>query len=214
MSAVEERARFVLLVERRVVCFARACCLFGVSRKTGYLWWRRFRRGGLRALANHSRKPRRSPTRLLGRWKQRLHRTRQSHPTWGAPKFQAWWRRRYRRAHVPAARTIGRWLQQLGLSGRRPKRARRGPLLSTPPLTVPRGCNQVWTIDFKGHFPTADGRRCYPLTVRDLFSRFVLGVLIVPEPSERAVKAALVRVFGRWGLPSIIRVDNGAPFGS
>ncbi|MGH2522437.1 MAG: transposase [Anaerolineales bacterium] len=79
---------------------------------------------------------------------------------------------------------------------------------------MPKACNQVWTIDFKGHFRTADGRLCYPLTVRDLHSRFVLAIIVLLDPSEKTVKKALVRVFRRWGLPEIFRVDNGAPFGS
>src|SRR5262245_4087620 len=120
-SAVEERGRFVLLIERGLVCFATACRAFGISRKTGYLWWQRFRRGGLQALANRSHRPRRCPTRLLGRWKGRLQRLRKAHPTWGAPKLHAWWRRQFPRAKVPAVRTIGRWLEQLGWSGQRPK---------------------------------------------------------------------------------------------
>jgi len=71
----------------------------------------------------------------------------------------------------------------------------------------------VWTIDFKGWFRTGDGRRCEPLTVRDLFSRFVLAVVLLPNQSDAVVRRALVPAFHRYGLPKVIRVDNGAPFG-
>ena len=78
---------------------------------------------------------------------------------------------------------------------------------------VPKGCNEVWTIDFKGWFRTGDGKRCEPLTVRDLFSRYVLAVVLLPNQSDAAVRRAMVQIFRRYGLPKIIRVDNGAPFG-
>ena len=71
----------------------------------------------------------------------------------------------------------------------------------------------MWTIDFKGWFRTGDGKRCEPLTVRDLFSRYVLAVVLLPNQSDAAVRRAMVQIFGRYGLPKIIRVDNGAPFG-
>jgi transposase InsO family protein len=71
----------------------------------------------------------------------------------------------------------------------------------------------VWTIDFKGWFRTGDGKRCEPLTVRDLFSRYVLAVVLLPNQSDAAVRRAMVQIFRRYGLPKIIRVDNGAPFG-
>jgi putative transposase len=93
------------------------------------------------------------------------------------------------------------------------RRARRGPVLPWRGLHAPKGCNELWTIDFKGWFRTGDGRRCEPLTVRDLFSRFVLAVVLLPNQSDAAVRRAMRQVFRRYGLPKVIRVDNGAPFG-
>jgi transposase InsO family protein len=78
---------------------------------------------------------------------------------------------------------------------------------------APKASNEVWTIDFKGWFRTGDGKRCEPLTVRDLFSRYVLAVVLLPNQSDAAVRRAMVQIFRRYGLPKIIRVDNGAPFG-
>jgi len=80
-------------------------------------------------------------------------------------------------------------------------------------LRVARHCNEVWSVDFKGWFRTGDGRRCEPLTVRDVHSRFVLAVVLLPNQSEAAVRQALLPVFRRYGLPKAIRTDNGAPFG-
>ena len=101
----------------------------------------------------------------------------------------------------------------LHLVKKRKRRARRGPVLPRRGVQAVKGCNQMWTIDFKGWFRTGDGRRCEPLTVRDLFSRYVLSVALLPNQSDTAVRRALAQVFRRYGLPKVIRVDTGAPFG-
>jgi len=77
-----------------------------------------------------------------------------------------------------------------------------------------RRTNDVWTVDFKGFFRTADGTRCDPLTVRDLFSRFLLAVRILPHQRQAAVRRVFIGLFRRYGLPKVIRMDNGSPFGS
>ncbi len=90
----------------------------------------------------------------------------------------------------------------------------RGPRLKRSGLTVPKQSNQVWTVDFKGWFRTQDGCRVEPLTVRDLFSRYLLGVCLLPDQSWRPVRRIFMRLFARYGYPEIIRMDNGGPFGS
>jgi hypothetical protein len=81
-------------------------------------------------------------------------------------------------------------------------------------LTVPQRSNQVWTVDFKGWFRTQDGQRVEPLTVRDLFSRFLLGIVLLPDQSWRPTRRVFMRLFRQHGYPEIIRLDNGGPFGS
>src|SRR4030095_2994555 len=88
-----------------------------------------------------------------------------------------------------------------------------GPTLERPKLTRATRSNAVWTIDFKGYFHTRDGARCTPLTVRDLFSRYLLAVEHLAAPNEAAVRQVLRRCFRRYGVPRVIRVDNGKPFG-
>jgi len=107
---------------------------------------------------------------------------------------------------------LERWLQQAALTQPRPARARRGPQLPRPPLTPALRPNDVWTVDFKGWFRTADGQRCEALTVRDLASRYVLRVRAVPQISDRCVRPLLRALFQRHGCPKVIRVDNGVPF--
>jgi transposase InsO family protein len=90
----------------------------------------------------------------------------------------------------------------------------RGPQLLRRPLTEPKRSNQVWTVDYKGWFRTHDGQRIEPLTVRDLFSRYLLAIRLLPDQQWWRARAVFMRSFRRFGLPRIIRVDNGGPFGS
>ena len=112
-----------------------------------------------------------------------------------------------------AARTLGRWLHRFRLVPRKPRHQRRGPQLPPRTRTVPARPNDVWTIDFKGWYRTGDGTRVEPLTVRDLKSRFLLDIRLLPNQSEVHVHRALLRVFRHYGLPKAIWVDNGPPFG-
>jgi transposase InsO family protein len=210
----EERARFVLAAKSKSEPFVLVCGRFGISRKTGYKWLKRYRCGGIKALADASCRPRHRGKMHHLVWRKRLVALRQEHPRWGAKKLRRLLQKAFSRARrVPAVSTLGRWLVELHLVKKRPRRARRGPLLPWRGVHAPKSSNQVWTIDFKGWFRTGDGRRCEALTVRDLFSRFVLRVALLPNQSDAAVRRALVPVFRRYGLPKVIRVDNGAPFG-
>ncbi len=126
-------------------------------------------------------------------------------------KIYAYLRRKHPRAHLPKARTIADWLRRLGLAQRRRVWARRGPRLPRPSLTIPQVPNEVWTVDFKGWFRTRNGQRVDPLTVRDLFSRFILGIRLLSWRQE-PVRLYFQELFRRYGQPKVIRVDHGAPF--
>src|SRR5476651_1045252 len=101
---------------------------------------------------------------------------------------------------VPAVSTLGLWLGQSNWTVKGKQHARPGPVLPWKKLRTARRCNDVWSVDFKGWFRTGDGRRCEPLTVRDMHSRFVLAVLPLPNQSEAEVRKALSRVFRCYGL--------------
>ncbi len=208
-----QRARFVLALQDGCGKVSELCGRFGISRKTGYKWWGRFLREGLGALKDRARRPKRAARAHGARWRERLRALRMEHPRWGPKKLRWQLRRRYRAAQVPALSTLARWLKQMELIGPRPKRARRGPAVAGQGLREASGPNEVWTVDFKGWFRTANGERCEPLTVRDLYSRFVLGVALLANQSDGAVRTRMKRWFGRYGVPKVIRVDNGAPFG-
>jgi len=212
-SLVSTRERFTGAALTQREPFSQLCLRFHICRSTGYKWLARFRRHGRAGLRDHSRRPHRSPRQLAPRWRLALRQLRRRHPTWGPRKLRARLRQLHPRVRLPAARTLARWLRRLALVPHRPRHQRHGPQLPPPKRTVARCSNDVWTLDFKGWFRTGDGARVEPLTVRDLKSRFVLAIRLLPNQSDGLTRRALTGVFRRYGLPHVIRVDNGPPFG-
>jgi putative transposase len=214
LSLIQARKRFVKRVLQAQQPFAESCRFFGISRKTGYKWRRRFLAQGTGGLRDQSRRPKHPAHQTSVCWRRRIRSLRRRHRRWGAKKIRAQLQRQYPRKHVPAVRTITHWLQRWQLTRRRRARPPKGPLIWRAPLTVPRRSNQVWTVDFKGWFRTADGQRVEPLTVRDLFSRYILAAQLLPDQQWWRVRTVFARLFRRHGLPAILRMDNGGPFGS
>lgn len=214
VSLITRRLEFAKLAANDQQSMSQLCRRFGLSRKNGYKWRARFLQEGMRGLRDRSRRPRHSPERISWLWLGRIRRLRRRHRSWGSRKLAARLRKDFPRPRPPAARTIGKWLQRMKLNRRPRRRSRRGPPLTAGPLTVARRSNQVWTVDFKGWFRTQDGRRVEPLTVRDLFSRYVLCIRLLPQQNWRAVRRIFLGLFDRYGYPKIIRTDNGSPFGS
>jgi transposase InsO family protein len=210
-SLLQARQRFVHAALRGLFSVTDLCAQAGISRKTGFKWLSRFRKGGTPALHNRSRRPKRSPAQTPSRWINAIKELRFRRPSWGAKKLHARLRQKHPRARLPRLRTITKWLGRLKLA--RPRRlwARRGPRLWRPALTVPKAPNDVWTVDFKGWFRTRDGQRVDPLTVRDLFSRFILGIRLLRHRHE-PVRQYFQGLFKHYGTPQVIRVDHGDPF--
>jgi transposase InsO family protein len=210
-SAVGERRRLVHALFHNQQTVKHWCRIFGVSRKTAYKWKRRFLAEGRQAMQDRSRRPHRSPGQLATRPRAWIRQLRRKHPTWGPKKIHAQLPPRW---SGPSVRTIGRWLQRWGLTAPRRRRPRQACVRQPPPLTRARRANQVWTVDFKGWFRTGQGERCEPLTVRDLFSRYGLLARVLPTQHGRPVQVVFTRLFRQYGLPTVIRVDNGNPFAS
>src|SRR6266478_1515470 len=214
ISCLAKRLQFVKLALKAQRSMSRLCQVFGISRKTGYQWTARFEREGCRGLRGRSSRPKRSPGQTSAVWVKRIRRIRRRHRSWGSRKLAARLRRVYGREGSPAPRTIGDWLKRMKLNRSSRRRSRRGPELRRNGLTPAARSNHVWTVDFKGWFRTVDGRRVEPLTVRDLFSRYLLAVWLLSDQSWKPVRRIFVRLFREHGYPEIIRVDNGQPFGS
>jgi putative transposase len=210
-SLLQARLRFVQAARGDGQSVAQVCQDFGISQKTGFKWLRRFRRFGRLGLADRSRAPKSTPHRTDARWLAGIKEQRRKHPSWGAKKIYACLRRSHPRARLPKVRTISKWLGRLEPMRPRPRWAVPGPQLPRPRLTVPRGPNDVWTADYKGHFHTRNGQRVDPLTVRDLYSRFLLGIRLLGFGHD-PVRRYFQELFMQYGKPKIIRVDHGVPF--
>ncbi len=214
LSLAEARRRFVELVLKAQQPLVQLCQRFGISRKTGYKWKERFLEGGRRNLRDRSRRPKRRPHAIQSWWIARIRQMRRRRRHWGGRKIRAYLRRQYPWQRVPAVRTISRSIQRLGLPRARCRVRPKGPVVVRSALTAARRSNQVWTVDFKGWFRTRDGRRVEPLTVRDLFSRYLLAIRLLPDQQWKPVRSVFLRLFRWYGQPTIIRVDNGGPFAS
>lgn len=191
--------------------FSQLCREYGVSRKTGYKWKERALQDGLHALAERSRRPRHSPKQLDEDTLCALIRLKLRHPHWGAKKLSAIFARSG--GHPPSLSTYQRILTKAGLVAKRRAR-RRASTARLQAKVMAREPNDVWTVDFKGWWLLRSGQRCEPLTVRDAFSRYVLAVRLPPAATTAAVQAEFERLFELYGLPRVIKSDNGSPFAS
>ena len=209
--AVEARCAMFQEYETGVFSVSDLCRRHGVSRETFYVWKRRRDGGDGRWFEERSRSagscPHATPDALAGR----IVAARLKFPHFGPKKVKAWLGRAAPGEAWPAASTIGGILKREGLVE---ASRRRRPAVAQGEAAAPAGApNDEWSIDFKGWFRTADGRRCDPLTVADTASRFLLEVRAV-EPTHAGVRGALERLFAEVGLPAAMRSDNGPPFGS
>jgi putative transposase len=205
----EQRRAFVRRAIAEGANLSALCREFGITRKTGRLWRDRGRSEGTQALVDRSRRPLHSPHRLQEEEVCRLVLLKSAWPQWGPKKISQLFRESAGRSLSIA--TCHRVLKACGLVSARKLRVRRAISL-TLAAQVPRAPNDVWTIDYKGWWRTADGCRCEPLIVRDAFSRYVLSAHVPPNARAAAVKVELERLFREHGLPKVIKSDNGAPF--
>ena len=210
---VNQREEFVLRALEPGANIAALCREAGISRKTGYKWINRFKEKGRVGLQDLSRRPRNSPLRASGEAALQVIELRQAHPTWGPKKLHAILLRASDLDEVPSVRTIARIIDRAGLVKKR-KRRRQPAAPTDAPNAVQAVPNDLWTVDFKGWWRTRDGRRAEPLTVRDGASRYLLCAELMESTAGAAVRPVFERLFQRYGLPSAIQVDNGAPFAS
>jgi transposase InsO family protein len=211
-SVVDERMRFVLEVERGLHTVSELCQIYGVARETGYVWLRRYRAGGVEALRDLGRAPRRHPNQTAERIEQVVLELRRVHMTWGPRKLKRVLEREQPRQTWPAASTIGEMVAREGLVIARKRRRRVPPF--TDPLAAADAPNRIWCADFKGWFRTGDGTRIDPLTISDAHSRYLLRCQAVEKTDTARVQAIFEAAFREYGMPEAIRSDNGAPFAS
>lgn len=207
---MRERAKLVALYQDGLYSAAELADRFSVSRKTAYKWIHRYRDGGAGALADRSHAAHTQPNRTPPEIEAALVACRQAHPTWGPKKLLVYLARRCPDLTLPAPSTAGAILRRHGLTQPRRRRQRPKPP-GRVPLVTEAPCN-VWCADFQGQFLLGSGLLCYPLTVTDAHSRFVLECHALPSTKQGGVLPAFEGLFREHGLPRAIRTDNGNPF--
>ena len=210
-SVMEERLRFVQDVHRPGWSIAELCRRYQVSRKTGYKWLAAYGRAGPAGLADGSHRPCSCPLATPPKIVDLILKLQRRY-TWGARKVRKLLLDRVPADQVPTKTTVHRILERHGRV--KPRRRARRRFHAGPPGTPMDRPNAVWTADFKGQFRTGNGIYCYPLTVQDGASRFLLGCRGLLHPTTEASWPVFVRLFQRYGLPDRIRTDNGQPFAS
>ena len=205
-TVLDRRREFVILAQEGVQSLTALCRRYGISRKTGYKWLGRYlETGSLTDLEDQSRRPLRSPGRTDPSDEQRAVELRQE-LGWGARKLRILLQRE---GIQLSEATLNRIIKRNGLL-RQPDR--QGHATQRFERRYP---NELWQMDFKGHLALADkGRRCYPLSILDDHSRFLIGLLALPSVQVGPIRDALRRTFARYGLPEQILTDHGTPFWS
>ena len=182
----------------------------GVARSCAYKWVSRYRQLGWQGLEELSRRPELSPERTPQQLVDELVRLKKKYPAFGPAKLVPMLEERHGE-HVMAVSTAGQILARLGLvSKRRPKHRSPGRIEHSPYEVV--GAGDSMTADYKGQFRMGNGALCYPLTVADPFSRYVLAIDAMASTHMVPAKAAFERVFRRYGVPRQMITDNGTPF--
>ena len=207
---MDERLRFVarLLDGEKM---AALCREFDVSRKTGYKIFQRYKACGLEGLTDRSRRPYRQANQLPLQIEKVIVQLKRERPSWGAPKIREKLRRLHSDMQTPAISTVHAVLDRHGLVSR--GRKRRYKAQGTT-LSRPLHPNDLWCADYKGEFMLADRRYCYPLTITDFASRYLLCCEALSTTKEIYAFTVFERVFKEFGLPKAIRTDNGVPFAS
>jgi transposase InsO family protein len=207
---MDQRIQFIADFLRDTLSITELCEAYHVSRKTGYKWIHRYLKEGPAGLREQSRRPRSCPNQTPERLVEAIIETRRRHPSWGAKKLLTILEKKHPRWPWPGRSTVCDILNRNGLVAKKRRRRRIGhPGKPTTLITAP---NQVWSADYKGHFKTGNGIYCYPLTVADGFSRYLLGCQALLNTSVADAKPVFTRLFQEFGLPLRIRTDNGVPF--
>jgi transposase InsO family protein len=207
---MDAKVAFILDWNSQKYQMTELCARYGVSRKTAYKWLNRYLEHGPDGLWERSHAPQRSANRTPDEVEQAIVQCRLRHPSWGPKKLLWTLQRRQPQLELPSRTTVAEILKRndLVLAKKRPRPVGHP---GRPSMAVNKP-NDCWSMDFKGQFRTGDGVYCYPLTVTDNHSRYLLACQGLPGTLLEPTQAMLTKVFKEYGLPSRLRSDNGAPF--
>src|SRR6058998_3668358 len=211
-SAMDQRVQFIADWLSHDYFKIELCRAYGISRPTADKWIQRYQQGGVEQLEERSRAAHCHPNQTSEEVRQMLIDTKLYQQSWGPKKVLDYLRENGPQLTWPADSTAGEILKRAGLVRRRVKRQH--VTAYSEPFSSCQAPNQIWSADFKGDFALGNHRRCYPLTLSDNFSRYLLLCRALEHPSYAAVRPWLEWAFREYGLPQAIRTDNGAPFAS
>lgn len=212
-DVMKEKEKFIDAVIKAEKPFKYICEDFGISEKTGHKWKNRFYEEGKLGLYEKSREAENHPNALPEDTVIAIIQLKTAHPYWGAKKILELFKKSRRNAEVPSLSSVNRILSKANLIKKRRVKPVSVDCRRLHAHIQPQKVNDVWAIDFKGYW-RSDGEICEPFTVRELVSRKILCVKLMQSKSSEAVRAVMTELFKKYGLPKVIRSDNGTPFSS
>ena len=207
---MDSKIQFVSLASENLMTMSDLCDIFNISRKTGYKWLSRYLEEGSEGLQNRSKAPKSIPHKTSKEIEEFIISWRKKHPSWGARKITQQAGQIAPVLELPSETTVNNIIKSHGLT--RKRRKRRKPGHPGRPSATAQSPNDIWTTDFKGEFKTKDGSYCYPLTLLDEYSRFLLDCQGLYSTSYSGAFKVFKRAFKEYGLPNSIKSDNGSPF--
>ncbi len=208
VTTMSQRLEFVRLALHEDANMSQLCHRFGISRKTGYKWLNKYQQHGKEALMDQSRRPHISPNRTPAEIEELVLQVRDEHPVWGGRKINSLLLRGGH-SDIPHPSTITGILHRNGRMD-----ADESVKHQAFQRFEKEHPNELWQMDFKGHFAMTDGGRCHPLTVLDDCSRFLLGLKACANETRETVTEQLTSIFRLYGIPDRMLMDNGSPWGS
>lgn len=214
-SIMDLRQEFVMRSMKGEMPFRQLCVEYGISEKTGYKWKKRFIERGTNGLLDMSKRPRRCAKQISEDAVIEIIKIREGHPYWGPKKIRVLIEKNHKGEEIPSESSIKRILDKAGLTKK--KRIKKNEAGNSGSrlrqMIQAEKANDVWCIDFKGYW-YSNNEKIIPFTVRDLYSRKILEIRAVETTSTESVRSTLTALFKKYGLPKVIRSDNGEPFAS
>ena len=207
---MDSKIQFISFALDSHLSMIELCSIFGISRKTGYKWLARYINKGPEGLRDKSKAPNHIPHKTSKKVTDFIVSCRKKHPSWGARKITQKAEQVAPKLGLPSETTIINIIKREGLT--RKKRRRRKLGHPGHPSTTAEKSNDIWTTDYKGEFKTKDGEYCYPLTILDEYSRYLLKCQGLSSTGYIGAFKVFKRAFREYGLPKAIKSDNGIPF--